>query len=124
VRSRAILLVLLVGGLAVGGSAARAGLLGVDQLGSGRSTVNPATVARGELSDPPALAAVARTHEALDREGERRIDAFAVVAAIALLVVAAWWASVRLQIQHRRTRTQVGTRPRAPPALPVLVVSS
>jgi hypothetical protein len=124
VRYRAILLVLLVGGLAAGAGAARAGHLDLDQFGTGRSAVDATATARGELPDPPALAAIARARDTLDRDGERRVDAFAVVAAIALLVIAAWWTSVRLQTRRRRTRLRIGARPRAPPSLPVLVVSS
>jgi len=123
VRSRAILLVLLVGGLAAGGSVARAGTLGLDQLGSGRPAVSTAAVARSEVSDPLALGAVSRTHDALDRDGERRLLTFAVIGAIALLVVAAWWTAVGVRTRPWRTRVHIGARPRAPPTLPVLVVS-
>jgi hypothetical protein len=124
VRSRAILLVLVVGGLAAGSQAARVASLGLDQVGPGRLAISTAAVAPGELSDPPALGAVTRARDALDRDGERRINAFAIVGAVALLVVAASWTAVRLRSHDRRTRIQVRTRPRAPPTLPVLVVSS
>jgi hypothetical protein len=123
VRSRAILLVLLVGGLAAGGSVARPGTRGLDPLGSGRLAVSTAALARGAVSDPPALGAVSRTRDALDRDGERRILTFAVIGAIALLVVAAWWTAASVRTRPRRTRVHVGARPRAPPTLPVLVVS-
>ena len=123
-RYRAILLVLLVGGLAAGAGAIRAAHVGPDQFGTVRSAADASVTGRGELPDPPALAAIARARDPLDRDGERRIDAFAVVAAIALLVVAAWWTSVRVQTRHRPARPQVSARPRAPPSLPVLVVSS
>ncbi|MDQ1432023.1 MAG: hypothetical protein QOF40_2625 [Actinomycetota bacterium] len=122
-RSRATLLVLLVGGLAAAGSVARAGTLGLDQLGSGRPAVGTAAVAQSEVSDPPALGAVSRTRDALERDGERRLLTFAVIGAIALLVVAAWWTAVGVRTRPRHTRVHVGAGPRAPPTLPELVVS-
>jgi hypothetical protein len=122
VRSRAILLV-LVGALAAGAGAARVGL-GRDDVGSGRTAATTAAIARGELPEPLALAAVARTRDAADRDAERRIDAFAAMFAFAILVAAAWWTSARLQTLHLGTRVQVGARPRAPPTPSVLVVSS
>jgi hypothetical protein len=118
-RRRALLLAILVGGIATAGAVAIGG-------GATPWPDPPPTGAalHAELADVPAPPAVARARDALghDQDGKRDVPA-ALTVALVLTLAGGWWLA-RERAAHVRDATRVwNRRTRAPPGLPTIVHS-
>jgi hypothetical protein len=118
VRSRALLLLALVGGLAVGSGVAAAA------VGAGDRTAPASRVAatRADLADAATTGAVARVRDQFENErGGRRADIATLTAALVLAAGAVWWIIRSRQLRLATARHGHEARPRGPPDLPALV---
>jgi hypothetical protein len=122
VHSRTPLLARLCSGLlAVGLAVGAVGAVVV----VGRVALEPgrdASAIRVDAVDVPGPGALGRPRDRLESERDaRRLDVATLTAALVLGAVACWWIARDRRITHVDSLRPIATRPRAPPALPVLV---
>ena len=116
-RRRALLLAILVGGLAAAGASG---------LGGGATPwpdpPSNGAALRAELADVPAPAAVARVRDVLGRHHDDRRDVPAALAVALLLTLAGgWWVARERAARVRLAAPDSIRRTRAPPRLPSIV---
>ncbi len=117
-RRRALLLALLVGGLAA---------VGAVGLGSGATPWHdPATtrsaLARAELADVPAPTALTRTRDVLGRNLDTWYSVPAALAvAFVITLAGGWWLARERAARVRHPVLVTTRRTRAPPRLPFIV---
>jgi len=117
-RRRALLLALLVGGLAAAGTA---GLVGSVVTGNDRPSSHTA-LARADLADAPAPTAFNRARDALARDHSDRLNTSAALAVFLVLTLAGgWWLARERAARVRRPRLVATRRTRAPPRQPAIV---
>ena len=117
-RRRAILLALLVGGLAAAGTAGLAGSVAA----SNDHASNRTALARAELSDAPAPTAFSRARDAFARDHDDRFNSSAALAvALVLTLAGGWWLARDRAARVRRPLLVATRRTRAPPRQPAIV---
>jgi hypothetical protein len=119
-RRRALLLVLLVGGLACATGAA----LGTGVVSGHRTSGNATAFARADLPDVPALTALSRVRDLIGRDHEARRDlAAALGIALVLLLSGVWWLARERAAGVPRRRLGTTRHTRAPPLVAATVYS-
>lgn len=119
-RVRALLLVLLAGGIAAGGSA----MVGTDANATREPQASAAMSGRAEPVDAPAPAVVSRARDGIGRGVDALGDVLPWLAlTVALSLAALWVLAGERRTDGRRADHLAVRRPRAPPR-PVIAVHS
>jgi hypothetical protein len=117
VRSRALLLLALVGGLTVGSGVAAAAV----DAGDWPVLASRVAATRADVTDAP-TGAVARVRDPFENERDRRrADVATLTAALVLAAGAVWWIIRSRRIRPATARHDHVARPRSPPDLPAIV---
>jgi hypothetical protein len=117
-RRRALLLVLLVGGLAAVGGAT----LGSSAAHGRGLTPGVAALARADVADALAPTALSRDRDGLGRDHDTRRDVAAAIGiALVLTLAGGWWLARERAARVRHVRPLATRRTRAPPWMPATV---
>jgi hypothetical protein len=118
VRSRALLLLALVGGLTVGSGVAAIAAEAGERPGPASSVAG----ARADVADAATTGTVTRVRDPFENERDgRRADVATLTAALVLAAGAAWWIIRSRRLRSATARDALVARPRGPPDLPAIV---